>query len=69
MHRLLDLRKCQGPELWESLDPSYHPILVQACIFRKPFKRSTLPETSISLFPEDKNGMVDIPELLKVSSS
>ena len=22
---LLDLRKCQGPELWESLDPSYRP--------------------------------------------
>jgi tetratricopeptide (TPR) repeat protein len=64
---LLDLKKCQGPELWASLEPIYHPILTQACIFRKPFKRSTLPETSISLFPEDKNGMVDIPELLKVS--
>ena len=64
---LLDLKKCQGPELWESLDAGYHPILVQACVFRKPFKRSTLPETSISLFPEDRNGMVDIPESLKVS--
>ena len=56
-----------GPELWESLDASYHPVLVQACLFRRPFKRSALPETSISLFPEDKNGMVDIPEPLKMS--
>ena len=64
---LLDLKKCLGPELWESLDPGFRPILAQACVFRRPFKRSTLPETSISLFPEDKNGMVDIPELLKLS--
>jgi tetratricopeptide (TPR) repeat protein len=64
---LLDLKKCQGPELWESLDPGFRPILEQACVFRRPFKRSALPETSISLFPEDKNGMVDIPEMLKVS--
>ncbi len=64
---LLDLRKCQGPELWESLDPSFHPVLAQACVFRKPFKRSSLPETSISLLPEDKNGMVDVPDALKTS--
>ncbi|MGD0817285.1 MAG: hypothetical protein ABR986_02665, partial [Methanomassiliicoccales archaeon] len=64
---LLDLKKCQGPELWESLDPSFHPILAQACVFRKPFKRSSLPQTSISLLPEDKNSMVDVPETLRTS--
>jgi pentatricopeptide repeat protein len=64
---LLDLKKCQGPELWGSLDPSFHPILAQACVFRTPFKRSALPATSISLLPEDKNGMVDVPEALRTS--
>jgi tetratricopeptide (TPR) repeat protein len=64
---LLDLKKCQGPELWESLDASFHPILAQACVFRRSFKRSALPETSISLLPEDKLGMVDIPDALKAS--
>ena len=64
---LLDLKKCLGPELWESLDPGFRPILAQACVFRKPFKRTALPETSISLLPEDKNGVVDIPETLRAS--
>jgi pentatricopeptide repeat protein len=64
---LLDLKKCQGPELWESLDPGFRPILAQACVFRTPFKRIALPVTSISLLPEDKNGMVDVPELLRKS--
>ncbi len=64
---LLDLKKCLGPELWESLDPGFRPILAQACVFRSPFKRSSLPVTSISLLPEDKNGMVDIPETLRTS--
>ena len=64
---LLDLKKCLGPELWESLDPSFRPVLAQACVFRKPFKRTALRETSISLLPEDKNGMVDVPEALKTS--
>jgi pentatricopeptide repeat protein len=62
---LLDLKKCQGPELWESLDPNFRPILAQACVFRAPFKRSALPSTSISLLPEDRNGMVDVPESLR----
>ncbi|HEY3419312.1 MAG TPA: tetratricopeptide repeat protein [Methanomassiliicoccales archaeon] len=64
---LLDLKKCQGPELWESLDPSFRPLLAQACVFRAPFKRSALPTITISLLPEDKSGMVDIPEALRNS--
>ena len=64
---LLDLKKCLGPELWESLDPSFRPVLAQACVFRRPFKRTALRETSISLLPEDKNGMVDVPDGLKTS--
>jgi tetratricopeptide (TPR) repeat protein len=64
---LLDLKKCLGPELWESLDPSFRPVLAQACVFRRPFKRTALRETSISLLPEDKNGMVDVPVALKAS--
>ena len=64
---LLDLKRCLGPELWESLDPSFRPFLAQACVFRKPFKRTALRETSISLLPEDKNGMVDVPNALRTS--
>ncbi|MDH7509111.1 MAG: hypothetical protein QHH00_06910 [Methanomassiliicoccales archaeon] len=62
---LLDLRKCKGEDLWNSIDSKFRPILAQACVFRKPFKRSALPEMSISLLPTNLDGMVEIPEDLR----
>ncbi|MBM4237447.1 MAG: hypothetical protein FJ151_03065, partial [Euryarchaeota archaeon] len=62
---LLDLRKCDGEDLWRSTGEQFRPILAQACVFRKPFKRSILPDTSISLLPTDRDGMVDMPEELR----
>ncbi|OPY31283.1 MAG: hypothetical protein A4E32_01734 [Methanomassiliicoccales archaeon PtaU1.Bin124] len=64
---LLDLKRCKGPELWDSLDEEQRPVLGMASVFRKPFRRSILPETTISLLPEDKTGMVDMPQDLKES--
>ncbi len=64
---LLDLKKCAGEDLWKSTDGQFRPILAQACVFRKAFKRSVLPETSISLLPTDRNGMVEMPEDLRDS--
>ncbi len=63
----LDLKRCKGPELWSSINEKHRPIFGQACVFRRPFKRGALPETSISLLPEDQNGMVDIPAELRSS--
>lgn len=62
---LLDLRKCKGEELWNSIDGKFRPILAQACVFRKPFRRSALPETSIALLPTNPDGIVEIPEDLR----
>jgi hypothetical protein len=45
----LDLKKCKGPELWAALDDQQRSVLAQACVFRRPFAREALPETSISL--------------------
>ncbi len=61
----LDLKKCKGPELWASLDEQTREVLGQAGVFRKPFRREVLPETTISLLPVDQDGMVDLPEPLK----
>ncbi len=63
----LDLRKCKGPELWSSLDDENKSVLAMACIFRRPFHRAALPETSIALLPTDALGMVDLPEELRLS--
>ncbi len=63
----LDLKRCKGPELWNSMDEKHRPIFGQACVFRRPFKRGALPETSISLLPEDRNGQVDMPTDLRSS--
>ena len=64
---LLDLKRCKGPELWDSLNEETRPVLGMAAVFRKPFRRSILPETSVSLLPEDKLGMVDLPKELRES--
>jgi tetratricopeptide (TPR) repeat protein len=64
---LLDLRKCKGEELWVELNPELRSLLAKAVVFRRPFKRRALPQTNVSLLPEDKEGMVDMPPSLRLS--
>jgi tetratricopeptide (TPR) repeat protein/DNA-binding MarR family transcriptional regulator len=64
---LLDLRKCQGEELWSQLNPELRSLLARAVVFRKPFKRCALPQATVNLLPEDKDGMVDMPPSLRLS--
>lgn len=64
---LLDLRKCKGEDLWEQLNPESRSLMAKACVFRKPFKRSSLPQTTVSILPEDREGMVDMPSSLHSS--
>jgi len=61
----LDLRKCKGPELWASLDDAARAVLGQASVFRRPFRRDVLPETTVALLPVDREGMVDLPAELR----
>ncbi len=62
----LDLKKCKGPELWNGLNDEQRGVLAQACVFRRPFHREAVPETTVSLLPEDANGMVSMPPELCV---
>lgn len=64
---LLDLKKCKGEDLWVQLNPESRSLIAKAAVFRKPFKRSALPQTTVSLLPEDKDGMAELPEPLRVS--
>jgi tetratricopeptide (TPR) repeat protein/DNA-binding MarR family transcriptional regulator len=64
---LLDLKKCKGEELWGQLTPELRSLLAKSVVFRKPFKRIALPQTNVSLLPEDREGMVEIPPSLKVT--
>jgi len=64
---LLDLKKCKGEELWGSLNPELRSLMAKAAVFRKPFKRSALPSSNVSLLPEDRAGMVEIPPALRSS--
>jgi tetratricopeptide (TPR) repeat protein len=64
---LLDLRKCKGEDLWEQLNPESRSLMAKACVFRKPFKRSSLPQTTVSILPEDREGIVDMPSSLRSS--
>ncbi len=61
----LDLKKCKGPEIWVGLDIEQRTVLAQACVFRRPFERTALPLTSVSLLPVDPEGMVDMPPDLR----
>jgi len=49
------------------LNPDSRSLIAKAAVFRKPFKRSALPQTTVSLLPEDKDGMAELPESLRVS--
>jgi hypothetical protein len=62
---LLDLRRCHGPDLYSSTPTEFRPILAGACVFRVPFARNTLPETSAAILPVDRDGMVNMPRELK----
>ncbi|MDD1772844.1 MAG: tetratricopeptide repeat protein [Methanomassiliicoccales archaeon] len=64
---LLDLKKCKGEELWAQLNPELRALLLKAVVFRKPFKRALLPQANISLLPEDREGIVEIPPSLQSS--
>ncbi|MHC1708952.1 MAG: hypothetical protein AB9819_00885 [Methanomassiliicoccales archaeon] len=64
---LLDLKKCKGEDLWVQLNPDSRSLIAKAAVFRKPFKRSALPQTTVSLLPEDKDGMAELPEPLRIS--
>lgn len=64
---LLDLKKCKGEDLWAQLNPDSRSLIAKAAVFRRPFKRSVLPQTTVSLLPEDKDGMAELPEPLRES--
>lgn len=64
---LLDIRRCTGDELWESLNEELRAILCKACAFRKPFRRDALPDASLSILPVDRSGIVEIPPELRTS--
>ncbi|HNX46940.1 MAG TPA: hypothetical protein PKM11_00055 [Methanomassiliicoccales archaeon] len=64
---LLDLKKCKGEDLWVQLNSDSRSLIAKAAVFRKPFKRSALPQTTVSLLPEDKDGMAELPEPLRES--
>jgi tetratricopeptide (TPR) repeat protein len=64
---LLDLKKCKAEDLWVQLNPDSRSLIAKAAVFRRPFKRSALPQTTVSLLPEDKDGMAELPESLRVS--
>ncbi|OPX61219.1 MAG: Tetratricopeptide repeat protein [Methanomassiliicoccales archaeon PtaB.Bin215] len=64
---LLDLKKCKAEDLWAQLNPDSRSLMAKAAVFRRPFKRSALPQTTVSLLPEDKDGMAELPESLRAS--
>ncbi|MGD1060098.1 MAG: hypothetical protein ABR879_01405 [Methanomassiliicoccales archaeon] len=58
---LLDIRRSKGKDLYASLSPENKEIVAGASVFRKPFRREALPESSALFLPMDRRGMVDIP--------
>ncbi len=64
---LLDLKKCKAEDLWPQLNPDSRSLIAKAAVFRRPFKRSALPQTTVNLIPEDKDGMAELPDTLRAS--
>jgi DNA-binding MarR family transcriptional regulator len=62
---LLDLRRCRASDLWKATPPEMRPVLGAASVFRRPFRRTALPPTTVTLLPEDADGMVDLPKEIK----
>ncbi|HVO78323.1 MAG TPA: hypothetical protein VMS79_05595 [Methanomassiliicoccales archaeon] len=58
---LLDIRRSRGKDLYASLSPENKEIMAGASVFRKPFRREALPESSALFLPMDRRGMVDMP--------
>lgn len=65
----VDLRRARGEDLWGSLSEENKRILAAAVVFRRPFRREALPETSVALLPVDRNGKVELPESLRTEIS
>ncbi len=61
----MDLRRARGTDIWKSLSEENRKVLSAAVVFRKPFDREALPETSVPLLPVDRNGKVDLPKELR----
>ena len=61
----VDMRRARGPDVWKSLSEENRKVLAAASVYRRPFKRSALPETSVPLLPVDRSGYVDLPLELK----
>ena len=57
----VDMRRARGPEVWKSLSEDNRKVLAAASVYRKPFRRAALPETSVPLLPVDRTGYVDLP--------
>jgi tetratricopeptide (TPR) repeat protein len=62
---LLDLRRCRASDLWMATTPDMRGVLGAASVFRRPFRRTALPPTTVTLLPEDAGGMVDLPKEIK----
>ncbi len=61
----VDVRKARGPDVWRTLSQENRTVLAAASVYRRPFKRSALPETSVPLLPVDRDGYVDLPKELR----
>ncbi|MDD1748221.1 MAG: hypothetical protein LUQ16_10710 [Methanomassiliicoccales archaeon] len=61
----VDVRRARGSEVWRTLSEDNKKVLAAASVFRIPFKRGVLPETSVPLLPVDRNGYVDLPSELR----
>lgn len=61
----IDLRRARGGDLYRSLSDQNRKVLEAAAVFRKPFPRDALPETSVALLPVDREGVVDLPSGLR----
>jgi tetratricopeptide (TPR) repeat protein len=62
---LLDLKRCEPRQLWDSFTPEQQRIFGQSCVFRIPFPRELVPPTSQSILPLDAEGLVLVPENIR----
>ncbi|MFA7341597.1 MAG: tetratricopeptide repeat protein [Candidatus Methanomethylophilaceae archaeon] len=62
---LLDLKRCEPRQLWDSFSTEQQRIFGQACVFRVPVPRDILPSTSQSILPLDADGLVSVPENIR----
>lgn len=65
---LLDFKRCEPNQLWQSFEPAQQLVFGQACVFRIPVPRDILPESSQSILPLDSEGMVSVPENIRLAT-